>query len=104
MVELANRFPNAEGVLQRALNQAARELVLMQSSDWAFLMTVGTAKQYSTKRTKEHVKRFIAVYEMIIANRIDESYIWDLEQKDNIFPNIDYNVYASKETAEILAN
>ena len=95
MVELANRFPNADGVLKRALNQAARELVLMQSSDWAFLMTVGTAKEYSTKRTKEHVKRFIAIYEMITGNRIDEAYIWDLEQKDNIFPYIDYSVYAS---------
>ena len=103
MVELANRFPHAEGVLRRALNQAARELVLMQSSDWAFLMTVGTAKEYSTKRTKEHVKRFIALYEMITGNRIDEAYVWDLEQKDNIFPHIDYNVYASKNAQEVLS-
>ena len=103
MAELANRFPNAEGVLKRALNQAARELVLMQSSDWAFLMTVGTAKEYSTKRTKEHVKRFISLYEMITGNRIDEAYVWDLEQKDNIFPHIDYNVYASKNAQEVLS-
>lgn len=97
MVELANRFPNADGVLRRALNQAARELVLMQSSDWAFLMTVGTAKEYSTKRTKDHVKRFIAIYDMIMGNRIDEGFIWDLEQKDNIFPDIDYRSYASSD-------
>ncbi len=103
MAELANRFSNAEGVLKRALNQAARELVLMQSSDWAFLMTVGTAKEYSTKRTKEHVKRFISLYEMITGNRIDEGYVWDLEQKDNIFPHIDYNVYASKNAQEVLS-
>jgi len=103
MVELANRFPNADGVLKRALNQAARELVLMQSSDWAFLMTVGTAKEYSTMRTKEHVKRFIAIYEMITGNRINESYIWELEQKDNIFPAIDYNVYSTKGLQEALS-
>ena len=102
MIELANQFPNAQGVLRRALNQAARELVLMQSSDWAFLMTVGTAKEYSTKRTREHIKRFINIYEMIVGNRIDEAYIWDLEQKDNIFPEIAYSVYASKETREVL--
>ena len=95
MIELANRFPNADGVLRRALNQAARELVLMQSSDWAFLMTVGTAKEYSTKRTKDHIQRFNAIYEMIMGNRIDEGYIYDLEQKDNIFPQINYEVYKS---------
>ena len=93
MIELANRFPNANGVLGRALNQCARELVLMQSSDWAFLMTVGTAKEYSTKRTKDHVKRFTALYEMILGNRIDEGYLGELEWKDNIFQDIDYNVY-----------
>jgi len=63
---------------------------------------VGTAKEYSTKRTREHIKRFITIYEMITGNRIDEAYIWDLEQKDNIFPDIDYNVYSSKETHEII--
>ena len=93
MIELANRFPNANGVLRRALNQCARELVLMQSSDWAFLMTVGTAKEYSTKRTKDHVKRFTALYEMILGNRIDENYLREIEWKDNIFQDIDYNVY-----------
>ncbi|MCR5505076.1 MAG: DUF1957 domain-containing protein [Elusimicrobiaceae bacterium] len=93
MIELANRFPNSDGVLRRALNQCARELVLMQSSDWAFLMTVGTAKEYSTKRTKDHVKRFTALYEMILGNRIDENYLKELEWKDNIFQDIDYNVY-----------
>jgi 1,4-alpha-glucan branching enzyme len=102
MIELANRFPNAQGVLRRALNQAARELMLMQSSDWAFLMTVGTAKEYSTKRTKDHITRFNAIYDMIVGNRIDEGYIWDLEQKDNIFPEIDYGVYSSGEAAQIL--
>jgi len=95
MVEMANKFPSAEGVLRRALNQAARELVLMQSSDWAFLMTVGTAKEYSTKRTKDHIQRFISLYEMIMGNRIDEGYVYNLEQKDNIFPYINYEVYKS---------
>ena len=43
MIDLAERFPGASGLLERALNQAARELYLAQSSDWAFLMTVGLA-------------------------------------------------------------
>ena len=58
-------------------------------------MTVGTAKEYSTKRTKDHIQRFIALYEMIMGNRIDEGYVYNLEQRDNIFPQINYEVYKS---------
>ena len=103
MVELANKFPHAGGLLRRALNQLARELVLMQSSDWAFLMTTGTAKEYSTKRTKDHIKRFNELYEQIQGNRIDEGYVYDLEQRDSIFQEMDYNVYSSVEKDAVLA-
>jgi 1,4-alpha-glucan branching enzyme len=103
MMNLANRFPNAQGLLRRALNQLARELVLMQSSDWAFLMTTGTAKEYSTKRTKDHIKRFNELYEQIIGNRIDEGYVYSLEMRDSIFQQIDYNVYSTSSKEAVLA-
>lgn len=96
MIRLANGFPQAEGLLQRALNQAARELLLAQSSDWAFLMTVGTARQYSEKRTREHVHRFLELDHQIRENRLDESFVRRLEERDNIFPEIDYRVYQSE--------
>ena len=35
----------------RVLRQMARELLLAQSSDWAFLMRTGTAREYAAKRT-----------------------------------------------------
>ena len=103
MMDLANRFPDAQGLLRRALNQLARELVLMQSSDWAFLMTTGTAKEYSTKRTKDHIKRFNELYEQIIGNRIDEGYVYNLEMRDSIFQQMDYRVYSSAEKEKVLA-
>ena len=103
MMELANKFPNATGLLRRALNQLARELVLMQASDWAFLMTTGTAKEYSTKRTKDHVKRFNELYEQIQGNRINEAYVYELELKDSIFQQIDYSVYSSAAKEAVLA-
>lgn len=95
MMELANQHPNAQGLLKRALNQLARELVLMQSSDWAFLMTTGTAKEYSTKRTKDHIQRFNELYEQVKHDRINETYVYELEQKDSIFQHMDYRVYSS---------
>ncbi|MFA4905381.1 MAG: 1,4-alpha-glucan branching protein domain-containing protein [Candidatus Margulisiibacteriota bacterium] len=95
MVELAGKFPNRNGDLKRALNQCARELLLAQSSDWAFIMKTGTMVPYAVKRFKDHIERFTCLYDSILGNRIDEPYLSDLEGKDNIFPEIDYMVYKS---------
>ena len=94
MIELSRMFPNAEGLLRRALNQAARELLLAQSSDWAFIMKTGSHVEYAVRRTKDHLARFTRLYEDIKANRIDEGWLADIEYKDNIFPAIDYRIYA----------
>ncbi|UCF04209.1 MAG: DUF1957 domain-containing protein [bacterium] len=93
MVELAGRAPNAEGIMRRALNQAARELLLTQSSDWAFIMKTGTMVEYAHKRTKDHIARFNRLYEDITTGRINEQWLKEVEGRDNIFPDIDYRAY-----------
>jgi len=93
MVSLARRTPSEMGLKKRALDQAAREVLLAQASDWAFLMTAGTATAYARQRTEEHMGRFLALDEAIQSNRIDPEDLRDLESKDNIFPQIDYRVY-----------
>jgi 1,4-alpha-glucan branching enzyme len=93
MSELARGIKQSEGVLRRALNQALRELLLAQSSDWAFIMGTGTHIDYAVNRTKEHILRFTRLYEDIKAKSIDENWLADLEYKDNIFPDIDYRVH-----------
>jgi 1,4-alpha-glucan branching enzyme len=98
MIQLAEKHHDAEGQLKRALNQLARELLLAQSSDWAFLMTVGTARVYSEKRTREHVARFLELYHQVRDNRVREEFLRQLEERDNIFPWIDYRVYQSSRT------
>jgi 1,4-alpha-glucan branching enzyme len=94
MILLAQACPEAGGLLLRALNQAARELLLAQSSDWAFIMKSGSHVEYAEWRTKEHIQRFTRLYEDIRANSIDEAWLADIEYKDNLFPDIDYRVYA----------
>jgi 1,4-alpha-glucan branching enzyme len=94
MVELANNNRGADGLKQRALNQAARELLLAQSSDWAFIMTTGTMVSYAEKRTRDHINNFTALYEKIKNNSIDEGYLGNLEYRNNIFPQIDFKVFA----------
>ena len=93
MIELANGYPNADGLKGRALNQAARELLLAQSSDWPFIMKTGTVVEYAVKRVKTHLLRFTRLFEDIKADRIDEAWLSDIEYKDNLFPDIDYKVY-----------
>ena len=95
MVELARTYSytNVNPLQNRALNQASRELLLAQSSDWAFIMRTGTMVEYAIKRTKEHLSRFTRLCNDICSNTIDANWLTDIESKDNIFPEIDYRVY-----------
>lgn len=78
---------------QRAINQALRELLLAQSSDWPFIMNSGTMVEYAKKRFIGHIARFTKLYEQIKANRIEHTYLDDIESKDNVFPWLDYRNY-----------
>ena len=102
MIEIANKFPTADGVLLRALKQCGREIVLATSSDWAFLMTVGTAKTYSTRRFLAHIQRFTKLYEGIMRGNIDEEALKDAEWRDTIFPNIDYRAFSTDEQVKAI--
>jgi len=96
MVELAVKHRDGNSpLLTRALNQAARELLLAQSSDWAFIMKTGTMSQYAVKRTRDHLLRFNELYEEITRGTVDEEKLSGMERSDNIFPNIDYKVYTA---------
>ncbi|MCD4813079.1 DUF1957 domain-containing protein [bacterium] len=96
MIELADTYQEPSYLERRALNQAARELLLAQSSDWAFIMKTGTMVEYAIKRTKDHLGRFTRLYFDIKHNRLDLDWMSDIEYKDNIFSDISYEVYQSK--------
>ncbi|MDY6821190.1 MAG: 1,4-alpha-glucan branching protein domain-containing protein [Deferribacterota bacterium] len=78
----------------RLLNQMARELLLAQSSDWAFLITTKTADNYATKRTKEHIFNFLRLEELLNKNYKDEHFLTYLENKNSIFQDISFKIYA----------
>lgn len=89
MVELCRRFPRATGPLRAVLAQAARELLLAQASDWAFIMSMGTTVPYAHKRTRDHVARFTRIYEGLLAGDLDPAWLEEVSSRDNIFPEID---------------
>jgi 1,4-alpha-glucan branching enzyme len=94
MTELAEKFPNASGLQERALKQAARELLLAQASDWPFILHTGTSPKYATKRVKEHLFRFIRLRDQIVKKKIDEGRLSAIEWMDNLFPNVNYRYWA----------
>lgn len=95
MVHLAKKYKNGtDSVTERCLNQMARELFLCQSSDWAFLITTGTATEYATARTKEHIYNFMKLYSMAEDTYIDFGFLEQLERKNSIFQGLDFRIYA----------
>jgi 1,4-alpha-glucan branching enzyme len=94
MTECARRYKEADGLTRRALNQMARELLLAESSDWAFIMKSGTMVNYALARVKKHIAGFNRLYDDLQFNRLEEHFIGHLEAQNNIFPDINYTVYA----------
>lgn len=99
MVELTGRFRShlrsgsKGGIIRRALNQAARELLLAESSDWPFIMKTQTMVPYAHRRVKQHLGRFTRLYEDIISGNIDRDWLKEIEYRDNIFSEIDCAAY-----------
>lgn len=90
-----------EGVLQyaptklakRALNQAARELLLAQSSDWPFIMKTGTMVAYAEKRFKQHISRFNKICDDLLNKNINKNWLKEVESRDNIFSDMECAEY-----------
>ncbi|HEY0369334.1 MAG TPA: 1,4-alpha-glucan branching protein domain-containing protein, partial [Chthoniobacterales bacterium] len=94
MIEVAREnAATTDAQTSRALRQLARELLLAQSSDWAFLMKTGTARDYAGGRVHEHIARFDKLYAQIKTRQIDEGFLSDCETRDNLFPNLDWRRY-----------
>jgi len=89
----AGRAPALQ-LIDRVLKQLARELLLAQSSDWAFLMKTGTAREYATKRTTDHLDRFNRLHDQFVSNNLDQEFLRECEARDNIFPNLNWRYYA----------
>ncbi|MFN3283783.1 MAG: 1,4-alpha-glucan branching protein domain-containing protein, partial [Pseudothermotoga sp.] len=99
MTKIAKENVNETSPLKiRVLNQMLRELLLLQSSDWAFILTTRTSVEYAVNRIKTHVKRFLDLESQFLSNNIDEDYLSKIEQMDAIFPWIDYRVYMEQKT------
>jgi 1,4-alpha-glucan branching enzyme len=99
IARVAEQRPSTNAIERCALNQLAREFVLASSSDWAFIVTMGTMNEYAEQRFRDHICRFNDLLDQILANRIDPEILADLEHRDNIFPDIDYRDFGGSASA-----
>jgi len=64
------------------LDQAAREVLLAQASDWPFILAGGTTVEFARKRLETHLARFRA----LVDGRLDPDAI---AVEDAVFPDLD---------------
>ncbi len=87
--KLADRNRVPEGVRWVALNQYIRELLLVQSSDWAYMMWAETTQSYAERRVKEHLDHMDNIQRQFEANSFDIEWLQSVTQKTNFLPNTD---------------
>jgi 1,4-alpha-glucan branching enzyme len=101
MESIVARNSGASTELAPFLAQVSRELLLLQSSDWPFLITTGQAKEYATKRFNEHLARFDQLARIIerggMIEERDRELLADLETRDNPFPAIDFANFGERQ-------
>lgn len=88
--------------VRELLEKAGRELLLLQASDWPFVIRRGQAVDYGIKRFMQHVARFENLTDLAEKVAADSAYlggltevekheIADADLHDVIFPHIDLN-------------
>jgi len=89
-VELTTHMNAPSALEERALGQAARELLLAQSSDWAFIITMATTVPYAVKRTRTHLTRFAALCRDLESGCVDTEQLGRFETLSPIFSEINW--------------
>lgn len=96
MALAAERFGRDLDGRRRALRQLMRELLLLESSDWPFLIDSGQAAEYARARYEGHAERFAELYAMLETDSLDLARVSALESLDNVFPEADTSLYLSR--------
>jgi 1,4-alpha-glucan branching enzyme len=85
----------------RIVQQLCRELLLLESSDWQFLITTGAARDYAESRFLTHNDQFLELKSIWQAfehdgqlNQHMTARLAEIEHRDNIFPDIDPAIWA----------
>ena len=88
MVDRVSRGVGSEQA-REWLQQAGRELLLAQSSDWSFILRAGTTTELAKERIERHLERFWLLIEAINTNTPPpEGWLEAVQREDGLFPLI----------------
>ena len=76
------------GDASSALRQAEVELLLLQSSDWPFILKMKTAEGYAAARARAHGARVRRLLQMLRAREVDSGYVADLASRDDFLAGV----------------
>ncbi|MBO8151732.1 MAG: DUF1957 domain-containing protein [Candidatus Marinimicrobia bacterium] len=101
MVNLADEYRGtSDKNITAILNQIGRELLLLESSDWQFLISTWSARDYAENRVAFHAESIRRLKEILDSycstgklSESDERYLKTLEKNDGIFPDIDFEYW-----------
>ncbi len=90
-----------DGPFRLMLEQAAREILLAEASDWQFLISTWAARDYAEIRFQDHIDRFNKIAEIVeravagtAPSNADEAFIEECRRKDACFPHLDLSWWA----------
>ena len=86
----------------RALEQAAREVLLLESSDWPYMVAKDRARDYAIERFRSHLARFEMLAEALENAEVESivAALSGVEEADNIFAELDLGVVSGHGGAE----
>jgi 1,4-alpha-glucan branching enzyme len=87
--ELLRSNPLPEGEHRVLINQYLRELLLAQSSDWAYILHAQTAVAYAESRLRQHMGAMDDLAEQFRWKQIDYEMLNRLRHRNNIFSDVD---------------
>ena len=95
MVQRVSRGVGSE-TARELLNQAGRELLLAQSSDWSFILRAGTTTDLARERIQRHLGRFWQLLGAIDSGEpLPEGWLEAVRREDGLFPLLNAADWAS---------
>ncbi len=96
MQRLADRYADTTPDARTTLNQAGRELMLLQASDLQFYVTTNRAREFAIHRFNQHHDAFDRLARSLESGQPDVTFAREMYERDKIFPDMDYRWFRSR--------
>lgn len=83
LAAIDERWADATPPARAAIRQAAIELLLLQSSDWSFILAMETSERYAETRWRGHAGRLHALLDAVEAGQIDDAQVATIAARDD---------------------